>query len=995
MDSRIRLDYALFQLTPTRTRCDLIICAGDCKEKLASGLLEPFISHLEFAKDEVSKGGYSITLSAPASASWFTKSTIERFVRFVSTPEVLERFITIEREIKNIDCSINTNALSDSQSIYGLDEHFNKSDAFAHKHEDNTSDSLHEEDSRFHLQRVLETRKAVLQREQAMVYARALVVGFETDFLQDLICFADAFGSPRLREACLSFMELCNTKSNDRVWMDEVAAMQAYSHSQYAYTEDDFSQELRINIKNGNFAAKNLNGSVDGTSHESQLPQYIHSYHGGTMFYPPYQGYSPFYQGNPPWPSNVEDSRSRRRLSHKKRSQELNQDGNFDSSDSSSGSDSISHKRNSSQKVIIKNINYITSARDEDAEHESYVEEKHKDQEVTQQWNIFQNLLMKDLDDKDSMEEYVSHKFEDPNIAPSGNQPKFTTLSPTIGKHTEKDWYLRSLPDKEIQERSRDIFEDHIDVVESTKNNLVKYPSTVLARSLNEYADPQLESYNSLMVLESNLTQKKVQATRVNEPNDLHMVLGRDAAGQEIMPAWTPEMESCSGKNKIAKMDSPEVNKSKTKPLVEKGLGKKGSTIDVKSKALAGSRKKTPTTTKTTILKGRSEKEEEKRKKMEELLTQRQKRIAERSASAAKTANHNKLKAQPTAKNDKPKAQQTVQNNKLKAQQTTKNDKPKTQQTTKIYKPKAQQATKNDKLKAQQTTKNDKPKTQLTTKNDKPKTQPTTKNNSPKAQQTSKNNKPKTQETPNNDKYKAPFASRDMKSSNKAVIRSSTIERLSAARVINPKVLPTKSKLGNKTMKPPTKKNGEPKPVYKSTKVTMGNGASRSLLSQKAVRPLDESIVSKNSQGRKKKIVDQNKSKQLPKASQIKNTGNGVALINLSTPAYSDQKKTVSETLSKASMVLHKDVTLSDSNGGSTIKAVNSVTFKLNEDINGAKKNRIAKVNHEVPVIEILTPLPAKASLENSNSRKKWSSLETSSKALSGFKKLLSFGRRR
>ncbi|KAD4178954.1 hypothetical protein E3N88_27545 [Mikania micrantha] len=854
MDSRIRLDYALFQLTPTRTRCDLIICAGDCKEKLASGLLEPFISHLEFAKDEVSKGGYSITLSAPASASWFTKSTIERFVRFVSTPEVLERFITIEREIKNIDCSINTNALSDSQSIYGLDEHFNKSDAFAHKHEDNTSDSLHEEDSRFHLQRVLETRKAVLQREQAMVYARALVVGFETDFLQDLICFADAFGSPRLREACLSFMELCNTKSNDRVWMDEVAAMQAYSHSQYAYTEDDFSQELRINIKNGNFAAKNLNGSVDGTSHESQLPQYIHSYHGGTMFYPPYQGYSPFYQGNPPWPSNVEDSRSRRRLSHKKRSQELNQDGNFDSSDSSSGSDSISHKRNSSQKVIIKNINYITSARDEDAEHESYVEEKHKDQEVTQQWNIFQNLLMKDLDDKDSMEEYVSHKFEDPNIAPSGNQPKFTTLSPTIGKHTEKDWYLRSLPDKEIQERSRDIFEDHIDVVESTKNNHVKYPSTVLARSLNEYADPQLESYNSLMVLESNLTQKKVQATRVNEPNDLHMVLGRDAAGQEIMPAWTPEMESCSGKNKIAKMDSPEVNKSKTKPLVEKGLGKKGSTIDVKSKALAGSRKKTPTTTKTTILKGRSEKEEEKRKKMEELLTQRQKRIAERT----------------------------------------------------------------------------------------------------------------------------PFASRDMKSSNKAVIRSSTIERLSAARVINPKVLPTKSKLGNKTMKPPTKKNGEPKPVYKSTKVTMGNGASRSLLSQKAVRPLDESIVSKNSQGRKKKIVDQNKSKQLPKASQIKNTGNGVALINLSTPAYSDQKKTVSETLSKASMVLHKDVTLSDSNGGSTIKAVNSVTFKLNEDINGAKKNCIAKVNHEVPVIEILTPLPAKASLENSNSRKKWSSLETS-----------------
>ncbi|KAJ0601322.1 hypothetical protein HanIR_Chr03g0127001 [Helianthus annuus] len=160
MDSRIRLDYALFQLTPTRTRCDLIICAGDCKEKLTSGLLEPFVSHLKFAKDEASKGGYSITLSAPDSASWFTKSTLERFVRFVSTPEVLERFVTIENEIKHIDCSIKQQCIIRlTMSIYGLDEHFNKS-TFSFKHEDNTTDTLHEEDPKFHLQRVLETRKA-------------------------------------------------------------------------------------------------------------------------------------------------------------------------------------------------------------------------------------------------------------------------------------------------------------------------------------------------------------------------------------------------------------------------------------------------------------------------------------------------------------------------------------------------------------------------------------------------------------------------------------------------------------------------------------------------------------------------------------------------------------------------------------------------------------------------------------------------------------------
>ncbi|KAL1118941.1 hypothetical protein V6Z11_D01G069600 [Gossypium hirsutum] len=79
MDFRTRLDYALFQLTPTRTRCDLVIFAGKENEKLASGLLEPFISHLKAAKDQISKGGYSVTLRPLASSPpWFTKGTLLR-----------------------------------------------------------------------------------------------------------------------------------------------------------------------------------------------------------------------------------------------------------------------------------------------------------------------------------------------------------------------------------------------------------------------------------------------------------------------------------------------------------------------------------------------------------------------------------------------------------------------------------------------------------------------------------------------------------------------------------------------------------------------------------------------------------------------------------------------------------------------------------------------------------------------------------------------------
>ena len=45
----------------------------------------------------------------------------------------------------------------------------------------------------------METRKALLRREQAMAYARAFVAGFQIENIDDLISFADAFGASRLR----------------------------------------------------------------------------------------------------------------------------------------------------------------------------------------------------------------------------------------------------------------------------------------------------------------------------------------------------------------------------------------------------------------------------------------------------------------------------------------------------------------------------------------------------------------------------------------------------------------------------------------------------------------------------------------------------------------------------------------------------------------------------------------------------------------------------
>ncbi|GAB2258033.1 hypothetical protein Droror1_Dr00014193 [Drosera rotundifolia] len=426
MESGTRLDYVLFQLTPTRTRCDLVMFAGKSSEKLAFGLLDPFLSHLRTAKDQIGRGGYSITLRPPArdGSKWFTKGTLQRFVRFVSTPEVLERFVTIEREIEQIDGSIlsyeasNANGAADADGnayvANGTSKH--ASAPLKPKGEsDGSSDAIDDENSISRLQRVLETRKAVLRKEQAMVFARALAAGFDMDYLGDLISFSDAFGASRLRDACVAFMSLYKKKNEDRLWRDEVAAMQAFPQAPLAYTgasgimlagEDvESTQNFMAAAGSGGIPdispseSTNGHGSLDVNPDQkaqmpypwANIPQYPHNFQGPVyQQMPPYQGYvypgMPYFPGNLQWPGNFQDSapavdreadrHSNRRSSSKKKdrassrrgSEKEDSDDHSEPSNSSSESDSSEehrhrkkHGKKSSKKVVIRNINYITS----------------------------------------------------------------------------------------------------------------------------------------------------------------------------------------------------------------------------------------------------------------------------------------------------------------------------------------------------------------------------------------------------------------------------------------------------------------------------------------------------------------------------------------------------------------------------------------------------------------------------------------------------------
>ncbi|KAJ6721736.1 COP1-INTERACTING PROTEIN-LIKE PROTEIN [Salix viminalis] len=244
MKSSTRLDSAIFQLTPTRTRCDLIICVNGKTEKIASGLVQPFLDHLKTAQDQLAKGGYSIILEPGTDAAWFTKGTFERFVRFVSTPEVLERVYNLESEILQIEkgiaiqsnsdiglSSVEDNRAKPAECIEGSRPITDSSEEKAivlykpgsHPPEANGL-TVQEGNSKVQLLKVLETRKTSLQKEQGMAFARAVAAGFDIDHMAHLMSFAESFGAVRLMDACVRFMELWKRKHETGQWVEIEAA---------------------------------------------------------------------------------------------------------------------------------------------------------------------------------------------------------------------------------------------------------------------------------------------------------------------------------------------------------------------------------------------------------------------------------------------------------------------------------------------------------------------------------------------------------------------------------------------------------------------------------------------------------------------------------------------------------------------------------------------------------------------------------------------------
>lgn len=198
MKSDTPLDYAVFQLSPKRSRCELFISSDGNNEKLASGLVKHFVTHLKVAEEQVAQAAQSFKLEIERrknAEAWFTKGTLERFARFVSTPEVLETVNTFDAEMSQLEAA---------RIIYskGGDQRTDSQGG------DGTGATAAADATKKELLRAIDVRLTAVKQDLITACTRASAAGFNPDSVSELQRFADQFGAHRLNEACTKFMSL-------------------------------------------------------------------------------------------------------------------------------------------------------------------------------------------------------------------------------------------------------------------------------------------------------------------------------------------------------------------------------------------------------------------------------------------------------------------------------------------------------------------------------------------------------------------------------------------------------------------------------------------------------------------------------------------------------------------------------------------------------------------------------------------------------------------
>ncbi|KAF8095070.1 hypothetical protein N665_0342s0019 [Sinapis alba] len=737
MKSSTRLDSVVFQLTPTRTRCDLLVTANGKTEKIATGLLDPFLAHLKTAQDQVSKGGYSIILKPEDSDNtlWFTKGTIERFVRFVSNPDVLERVYTLETEIKQIKETIGIQ--NNSEIALPVVE-----DDLRAKRAENTEGSrpllqlseekaivLYEpgshpkqasrstasdENSKVQVLKVMETRRTMLQKEQGMAFARAVAAGFEVDDMLPLISFAKSFGASRLMDACLKFMDLWKKKHETGQWVEIEAAEVMASQANISAANDSGivfanAANMRRDPWPGTLENSDVKSPSDSKANVNQ--EHVQGQHPQPMYapwpvhsppgtFPVFQGYAmqgmPYYPNYPypsPYPS-TDDSRrsSSQRKAKKHHSSSCSEDSGSEDEDREKGK---SGRRRKSGKVVIRNINYINSKKQDHSGTESDADNNHEEGAIVEcgngkeretkrieadsgDWQAFQTFLLQDADREECtadhmMEKEVAGKKRqgagkyDPSAYDEREAEKYRERDTADIQNGIVARKFRGSSDSFMVHQRENGFENssnplNLNGFDHPRNGLDKRSSFIMDD--DSYIVTRESGSNTRNAIDIGSEISSYHPTDGNErkqinyePHDLSLMPERET--EKLSAGYDPALEfgsrdlkknnqeaagvaKKSVRDPKSRLTNDAADKRKASGPIRKGRPTKMSPLD-EARARADKLRNF----KADLLIMKKEKEEEERKRIEALKIARQKRIASKSSS---TGGQSQLPAQQARK---------------------------------------------------------------------------------------------------------------------------------------------------------------------------------------------------------------------------------------------------------------------------------------------------------------------------------------------------------
>ncbi|CAI8607843.1 unnamed protein product [Vicia faba] len=199
MRSETLLDYAVLQLSPKRSRCELLVSSDGITEKLASGLVKPYLNHLKVAEEQAALSVQSIRLDIDrqrSSETWFTKGTFERFVRYVGMPEVLEMVNTFDAEMSQLEAA--RKIYSQGTGDQRMDSQGGEGTRVIAATDATTKELL----------RAIDVRLSAVRQDLTTAYATASASGFNPHTVSQLKLFALHFRSLRLNEACTKYMSV-------------------------------------------------------------------------------------------------------------------------------------------------------------------------------------------------------------------------------------------------------------------------------------------------------------------------------------------------------------------------------------------------------------------------------------------------------------------------------------------------------------------------------------------------------------------------------------------------------------------------------------------------------------------------------------------------------------------------------------------------------------------------------------------------------------------